>query len=132
MVLQYLLLYRERLAPDQAMGAQSVWDNVNALSEEQAALVYSYMDRGATLWEFISPTLDPLTNRWDVPNVVKTDGEFVWDGVLMRWVQALRVRLPQVFINRVERNRDYLTNTPVFNRDELVQALKIAHIVRML
>ena len=114
------------------MGAQSVWDNVNALSQEQAALVYSYMARGATLLEFISPTLDPLTNRWDVPNVVKTDGEFVWDGVLMRWVQALRVRLPQVFINRVEREKDRLTNTPIPNRDELVQALKNAHIVRML
>lgn len=62
--------------------------------------VFEYMTNAKVLIEFISPTPDPYNPEVLVRNVIY--GDYVWDRIVLRWVEKYRVRLPNDFLEHVE------------------------------
>ncbi|MBB3391052.1 hypothetical protein FHT82_003824 [Rhizobium sp. BK275] len=71
---------------------------MNAMPSALAEEVAAYLRRGLILIEFISPTPDPYCHDDLVRNVALSDGVYVWDGVLLNWVEKYKVRMPEEFV----------------------------------
>lgn len=93
-----------------------------ALAEEVAA----YLRRGLILIEFVSPTPDPYCHDDMVRNVVLSDGVYVWDGVILNWVEKYRVRMPEEFMKHFYNSKAW--PIPINNSDapKLLAAFKTA------
>lgn len=129
--LQYLVLYKERLVTEEADKVESVFDNMNVLSEKDSAFIHEYMSQGLVLVEFVSPTLDPISEKFDTSNIVLTDGNYVWDGILMKWIKNYKVRLPQEFLNWAREIGIETDYTLSLNKNELLSAFKQADVVQL-
>ena len=60
------------------------------------------MENAKVLIEFVSPTADPFNPEAFVRNVIYSDGDYVWDGIVLHWIEKYRVRLPNEFLEHVE------------------------------
>ena len=72
------------------------------LSESLAKEIVAYLESGSTILEFVSPTTDPYNSADQVPNIILTDGLYVWDAIIIHWIKKYRVRLPDEFLTHYE------------------------------
>ncbi len=124
--LKYLLLYKERINDKNHNHLESVYENMNVLPKEDKESILSYMRSGLKVIEFISPTFDPITGNQNIDNVIFTDGKYVWDGVLINWVENYSVRLPRDFLNWVEMSNIEISK---LERNNLLPLIKTSEIV---
>lgn len=103
--LKQLILYKERDYGNGNTDTESVGDNIFASDPELSKRVFEYMNNANVLIEFISPTPDPFNPEDLVRNVIYSDGDYVWDGIIMHWIEKYRVRLPNEFLEHVELRR---------------------------
>lgn len=96
-----IVLYRERAYDNRDESKPSIEDNLNKLSEETAKKVVAYLESGLVLREYVSPTTDPYDQKTRLPVVIYTDGEYIWDSIIIHWVAKYRVNLPETFLNHV-------------------------------
>jgi len=127
--LKSLTLYREQFNENYRGDAQSVRDNCGVMDANQALMVIKYMNKGVHLFDFMGPTLDPLTGRWDVPHFYATDGTYVWDGVLLRWIEQHYIRLPSEFIEHIRGQTGDWVEKAKANEIELAASLKSAELI---
>lgn len=78
-----LVLYRDRYYQDQPLSRPSIEDNKFKLSESLANEIVAYLESGSTILEFVSPTIDPYNSADQVPNIILTDGIYVWDAIII-------------------------------------------------
>lgn len=123
--LKNLLLYDERLSEEFRVGV-SAKDYCGLLSDDDAQMALRYMEGGLVLWEFVSPTIDPLGSGDDVRNVVVTDGVFVWDGLLRFWVSRYRIALPREFLEHVRTAGVADVESLAAQQAQLMDAFKVA------
>lgn len=97
-----LILYREYSYAEKDLSKPSIEDNKFVLSEKTTETAIKYLESGKILFEFISPTTDPYNELDVIPNKLLTDGTYVWDGIIMNWIQKYRVRLPISFLEHIE------------------------------
>lgn len=97
-----LVLYRDRYYQDQPLSRPSIEDNKFKLSESLANEIVAYLESGSTILEFVSPTTDPYNSSDQVPNIILTDGLYVWDAIIIHWIKKYRVRLPDEFLTHYE------------------------------
>jgi len=100
--LKHLILYKERDYGNGSADAESVGDNLFATDPQVSQRVLDYMKNAKVLIEFISPTADPFNPDHLVRNTVYSDGTYVWDGIVLHWIEKYRVRLPDDFIKHAE------------------------------
>lgn len=100
--LKQLILYRERDYGNGNRDAERVGENLFATDPQTSKRICEYMKNAKVLIEFISPTPDPYNPEVLVRNVIYSDGYYVWDGIVLHWVENYRVRLPNEFLEHVE------------------------------
>lgn len=127
LVLKKLELYREKRYADRDSSWPSIEGNLYWLTDEQKEVVLAHMRRSLTLIEFVSPTVDPYFVTDSVRNAIFTDGEYVWDGVILNWVSRYGVRLPKEFLLHVDSVEDVSTEN--LNADALLEASKTAELI---
>lgn len=101
--LKQLELYRERRYSNRDLSRPSIEEHKNVLSDCLANQVVSYLENGTILWEFVSPTTDPYNSNDMIPNIIMSDGVYVWDGVIINWIKKYRIRLPEDFLVHLEK-----------------------------
>lgn len=105
MQLKTLFLFKEKYYQDRPLAKPSIEDNKYVLSEVEADEIVKYLESGLTLLEFVSRLEDPYDGEF-TPFVIKTDGIYVWDTVIISWVKKYKVRLPESFITYMQK-RNY-------------------------
>ncbi len=100
--LKHLILYRERDYGNGNSDAESVGDNLFGTDLQTSQRVLAYMKRAKVLAEFVSPTADPFNPEHPVRNIIYSDGTYVWDSIVLHWIEKYRVRLPNEFLEHVE------------------------------
>jgi hypothetical protein len=103
--LKHLILYRERDYGNATADAESVGDNLFATDPQISQRVLDYMKNGRVLIEFVSPTADPFNPGHLVRSTIYSDGTYVWDGIVLHWIEKYKVRLPDDFIKHAELRR---------------------------
>lgn len=120
-----LVLYRERYYQNQPMNRPSIEDNKFKLSENLANEIVAYLESGSIILEFVSPTTDPYNSADYVPNIILTDGLYVWDAIIINWIKKYRVRLPHEFLIHYENMKNKkIGNIPL--PDDILEQLKDA------
>ncbi|QNW95837.1 hypothetical protein IC800_06255 [Acinetobacter seifertii] len=97
--LKTLLLYREIFDSNRPLDKPTIEDNKYFLSENNADEIVKYFESGLVLLEFVSPIEDPYNHQDILPNIIYSDGVYVWDAIIINWVRKYRVRLPAEFID---------------------------------
>lgn len=120
-----LVLYRDRYYQDQPLSRPSIEDNKFKLSESLANEIVAYLESGSTILEFVSPTIDPYNSADQVPNIILTDGIYVWDAIIIHWIKKYRVRLPDEFLTHYENMKSKQTGS-IPLRDDILEELKDA------
>jgi len=120
-----LVLYRDRYYQDQPLSRPSIEDNKFKLSESLAYEIVAYLESGSTILEFVSPTIDPYNSADQVPNIILTDGIYVWDAIIIHWIKKYRVRLPDEFLTHYE-NMKSKQKGSIPLRDDILEELKDA------
>lgn len=120
-----LVLYRDRYYQDQPLSRPSIEDNKFKLSESLANEIVAYLESGSTILEFVSPTIDPYNSADQVPNIILTDGIYVWDAIIIHWIKKYRVRLPDEFLTHYE-NMKSKQKGSIPLRDDILEELKDA------
>jgi len=104
--LKQLVLYREKNYSNRDVNIPSIEENMHVLSEGGCEKVLKYMWSGKVLIEFVSPTTDPYCPKDQVRNVIMSDGVYVWDGVIMNWVEKYKIRLPEIFLDHIDKSNN--------------------------
>ncbi|WP_410566762.1 hypothetical protein [Acinetobacter sp. H1(2024)] len=120
-----LVLYRERYYQDQPLNKPSIEDNKFKLSESLANEIVAYLESGSTILEFVSPTTDPYDSADHIPNIILTDGVYVWDAIIINWLKKYRVRLPNEFLIHYENMKNKNIGS-IFLPDDILEQLKDA------
>lgn len=125
--LKKLELFREKRYSDRDASWPSIEGNLNWLDDQQKQAVLAHMKRSTTLIEFVSPSVDPHFAKDSVRNAIFSDGEYVWDGVVLNWVEKYGVKLPISFLEHVEAYKNKGTGN--LNVGELLEASKTAELI---
>lgn len=124
--LKKLELYREKRFSNQLLSEPSIEGNIGALDDKTASVVAAHMASAPILIEFGTRIPDPYFTQDRVRYVLFSDGQYVWDGIILNWVIKHRVRLPRAFIEHVKESigkSDYLIS---LNTAGLLEASKSA------
>ncbi len=84
-------------------GAISLMENVESISEEDALLVANYMNSCIVIDEWLSNTVDLISNKLVIPSKTWSDGFYVWDTSHIHYVKEYRARLPSAFLEHVKK-----------------------------
>ncbi len=106
-----MMLYKEKSYQNRDETKSSIENNMNILTDEQVNKVTQYLESGYLLLNFVSPTTDPYDQKTIIPWVIYTDGMYVWDSIIIHWVERYKIRLPKDFLNHVHLAGGALDNT---------------------
>jgi hypothetical protein len=103
----------------QCSASISLQQNMNALTPEDAKIIFDYMESCVVIMQFLSNVQDPISGRFSIPSRTWSDGVYIWESNHSHYVRDYRVRLPKDFVDHVKKRVATGFDVKSLNRDAL-------------